>query len=99
MTGNFTVCKRVDKLSMCTVADSPTFPDWIRIVLSILASGHVKYTRWLRYPTILLGTAVLAFWIIGTLIAPLVISYDPLDQNINDSLQTPGAQHWWGADK
>ncbi|MCC7452011.1 MAG: ABC transporter permease [Anaerolineae bacterium] len=67
--------------------------------LSIPASGRVRYSRWLRHPTILLGTAVLAFWIIGTLVTPLIVSYDPLDQNINDSLQAPGAQHWWGADK
>lgn len=46
-----------------------------------------------------LGLAIIAIWLVGTLIGPVVLRYNPLDQNINDSLAQPGVDHWWGADK
>src|SRR5262245_27671601 len=62
-----------------------------------LVSGRAR--RWTVNWLILLGIAVLAVWVIGTLIAPLSLPYQPLQQNINDSLQPPGVDHPWGADK
>jgi peptide/nickel transport system permease protein len=47
----------------------------------------------------LIGLAVMLFWVAGTLVAPLTLPNDPLTQNINDSLQPPGGDHPWGADK
>jgi peptide/nickel transport system permease protein len=47
----------------------------------------------------LIGVAVMVFWVAGTLVAPLTLPHDPLTQNINDSLQPPGGDHPWGADK
>jgi peptide/nickel transport system permease protein len=47
----------------------------------------------------LIGLAVMVFWVAGTLVAPLTLPHDPLTQNINDSLQPPGGDHPWGADK
>jgi peptide/nickel transport system permease protein len=64
-----------------------------------LDSAPVRRWRWWRHPTIVIGLAVIAFWVIGTLIAPVVVPYQPLQQNINDSLQAPNAAHIWGADK
>jgi peptide/nickel transport system permease protein len=55
--------------------------------------------RWLRNPTVAVGLAVIAFWVIGTIIAPVVLAYQPLQLNINDSLATPDATHLFGADK
>ncbi|HLY25064.1 MAG TPA: ABC transporter permease [Aggregatilineales bacterium] len=56
--------------------------------------------KWLRtHPGVTFGLAILLFWMVGTLIAPAVISYDPLAPNINDSLAAPGIAHIWGADK
>src|SRR5215467_6450441 len=56
--------------------------------------------KWLRqHPGVSVGLAILLFWIVGTLIAPIVISYDPLAQNINDMLAPPSFTHFWGADK
>ncbi len=48
---------------------------------------------------VLVGLAVVAFWMIGAITAPILLPYQPLQQNINDSLQPPSAAHWWGADK
>jgi peptide/nickel transport system permease protein len=61
-------------------------------------SGRFRW-RWLRAPTVFMGIAVFVFWIIGTVAVPAFWPYGPLDQNINDSLQAPGAVHPWGADK
>jgi ABC-type dipeptide/oligopeptide/nickel transport system permease subunit len=47
----------------------------------------------------LIGFAVMMFWVVSTLVAPLTLPNDPLTQNINDSLQPPGGDHPWGADK
>ena len=56
--------------------------------------------KWLRHhPGVGLGLAVLLFWAVGTLIAPVVLAYDPLAQNVNDSLAAPSLAHIWGADK
>ncbi len=60
-------------------------------------SGHAR--RWQGNWLILVGLAVLAFWAIGTLIAPITLPYEPLQQNINHSLQPPNPDHPWGADK
>ncbi len=48
---------------------------------------------------LLISALILLFWAVGALIGPSVLAYQPLQQNINDSLQTPGAAHIWGADK
>lgn len=63
-----------------------------------LGAGLVA--RWLRYhPAIAFGAAVLLFWIIGTLLAPILLHYGPTDQNISAGLQPPGIVHLWGTDK
>src|SRR5258708_30810094 len=69
------------------------------ITSSTLASAPVRRWRWLSKPVILLGIAILLFWVIGTLIAPLFLAYEPLQGNVNDSLAPPGVDHPWGADK
>ncbi len=59
-----------------------------------------KGLRWLwRHGTLTISALVLLFWVIGALIGPVVLAYQPLQQNINDSLQEPGVAHFWGADK
>src|SRR5689334_7085756 len=55
--------------------------------------------RWLRNPTVVVGLAVIAFWVIGTIIAPLVLAYDPLQQNISDRMAAPALSHVFGADE
>src|SRR5258708_12491350 len=56
--------------------------------------------KWLRFhPGVSFGLAILLFWTVGALIAPIVITYDPLAPNISDSLAAPSIAHIWGADK
>jgi peptide/nickel transport system permease protein len=56
--------------------------------------------RWFtKHPIILIGTLIIAAWIVATLIIPLTQRYQPLQQNVNFSLQPPSSEYWWGADK
>jgi peptide/nickel transport system permease protein len=67
---------------------------------SALTSRNATFWRWLRrQPLVWAGFAVIAFWVIGTVIGPILLKYDPMLQNINDSLAAPGGAHIWGADK
>jgi peptide/nickel transport system permease protein len=52
-----------------------------------------------RHPGVSAGLAILLFWLVGTLLAPVLFTFDPLKPNINDSLAPPGSVHVWGADK
>jgi ABC-type dipeptide/oligopeptide/nickel transport system permease subunit len=69
--------------------------------ITSLTQDSARADRWrpLRSPQILIGFAVMMFWVVSTLVAPLTLPNDPLTQNINDSLQPPGGDHPWGADK
>jgi peptide/nickel transport system permease protein len=79
------------------------------ITLSIRASeranrdprrASLALLRWLwQHPTVLAGVAVVAFWVIGTLVIPYVGKFDPLGQNIDASLAPPDTANIWGADK
>jgi len=52
-----------------------------------------------RHWVLVLSGLVLLFWALGALIGPLVLIYQPLDQNINDSLLAPMLNHPFGTDK
>ena len=53
----------------------------------------------MRHPIILFGTLIIAAWIVATLLIPFTQRYQPLQQNVNFSLQPPSTDYWWGADK
>ena len=67
---------------------------------SVLVERTGRGLRWLRQRLALsISLVILIIWAIGALIGPTVLYYQPLQQNINDSLQAPGSAHFWGADK
>ena len=45
------------------------------------------------------GLIVIIIFIVLALLASVLAPYDPLEQNISDSLAPPSAEHWLGADK
>lgn len=47
----------------------------------------------------MLGLTIILFWAIAALIAPFTAVRDPLAQTINDRLQPPSAQYWFGTDE
>ncbi|MGH3703167.1 MAG: ABC transporter permease, partial [Agromyces sp.] len=45
------------------------------------------------------GTAVVAVYVLAAVFAPLIAPYDPLEQDIVDSLASPSWAHWLGTDE
>lgn len=52
-----------------------------------------------RNPMAMLGLVIIVFWAIAAIIAPFTPMRDPLSQTINDRLQSPSAQYWFGTDE
>ena len=55
--------------------------------------------RWFRTPTFVGGLAILATLIVVALLAPIITPYDPIQQDLNNTLAGPSAQHWLGTDQ
>lgn len=51
-----------------------------------------------RNPMAMLGLFIILFWSVAALIAPFTPMRDPLAQAIEDRLQAPSAQYWFGTD-
>src|SRR5471030_3253874 len=54
------------------------------------------YSR--RNPLVVLGIAIVAFWIIVAVLAPMLAPYAPLRQDIVHRLEEPGWSHPFGTD-
>jgi len=52
-----------------------------------------------RNPMAMLGLTIILFWAVAATIAPFTSMRDPLAQTINDRLQPPSAQYWFGTDE
>jgi peptide/nickel transport system permease protein len=57
------------------------------------------WRRFRKETTAIVGLAIIILFALLALLAPLVSPYNPLTQDISHSLATPGAVHWFGADK
>lgn len=44
------------------------------------------------------GIIICVFWILASLLAPVLAPYDPIAQELADKLQAPSAAHWFGTD-
>jgi peptide/nickel transport system permease protein len=67
-------------------------------VLVLRAEGRAA-SRWYRQPALVAGLAILAVVIGLALAAPLITSYNPITQNLSESLLPPSAQHLLGTDQ
>ena len=67
-------------------------------VLVLRAEGR-QASRWYRQPALVAGLAILAVVVGLSLAAPLITSYSPIAQNLNDSLLGPSASHLLGTDQ
>ncbi|MPZ79484.1 MAG: ABC transporter permease subunit [Actinophytocola sp.] len=56
------------------------------------------WRRFRRNRLAMLGLAVVVILIALALLQPFISPYDPYDQNLVNSLQSPGAEHWFGTD-
>jgi peptide/nickel transport system permease protein len=76
---------------MTTVATSPLAP-----ALGTTAQPRPRRQRnWTLYS----GLALLALIVLSAVLAPLLTSYDPIHQDLTQSLQPPGGDHLLGTDQ
>jgi peptide/nickel transport system permease protein len=52
-----------------------------------------------RNPMAMLGLAIILFWAVAAIIAPVTSMRDPLAQRIEDRLKPPSSQYWFGTDE
>lgn len=52
-----------------------------------------------RYPTTLMGFAIVGFFLLMAMVGPLFAPYSYSEQSISDRLQPPSSQHWFGTDQ
>jgi peptide/nickel transport system permease protein len=55
--------------------------------------------RWYRQPALMAGLVILGIIVVMAVAAPLITSYNPIAQNLNESLLGPSAQHLLGTDQ
>ena len=55
--------------------------------------------RLVRSPTFLVGATIVLFWILCAIFGPYVVPYDPLADDILNSLLPPSVDHWLGTDQ
>jgi peptide/nickel transport system permease protein len=48
---------------------------------------------------LMIGLALVAFLVLVAVLAPMIATHDPIQQNLTAILQSPSAQHWLGTDK
>ncbi len=59
--------------------------------------GRVR--RWYRQPALAAGLVLLAIILFAAVAAPLLTSYNPLQENLGAGLLDPSAHHWLGTDQ
>ncbi|WP_159948934.1 ABC transporter permease [Rhizobium sp. 18065] len=69
-----------------------------RLPEPIIALGNIL-TFLMRSPTSAFGLVVLSILIVTAIFAPLVATHDPYVQDLNITLQAPGAGHLFGTDE
>jgi peptide/nickel transport system permease protein len=69
------------------VAPIPSRSETRRVLLQLL-----------RKPMAVAGALVILAWIVMSIAAPLLSSYDPTEVNVDNRLTPPSAEHWLGVD-
>lgn len=56
--------------------------------------------RFFRHPTGVVGLGIILFFVLASLLAPVLNPYDPTrDRNLRERLNPPSAEHWFGTDE
>ena len=62
-------------------------------------SAQPRRANWYRQPALVAGLTITVIIIGLAVFAPLITPYNPIAQNLNDTLQGPSAAHWLGTDE
>lgn len=54
---------------------------------------------WYRNGSLMAGIGVIGFLVLVAILAPVIAPYDPIKQNLENALASPGPAHWLGTDK
>ena len=54
---------------------------------------------WYRNGTLVAGLVIVGLLVLAAVLAPLLTPYDPIKQDLQNSLLSPSADHWLGTDK
>ena len=66
---------------------------------SVKSEWQERRAQLQRSPSFVIGIAIVLFWVLCALFGPLVVPYDPLAQDVINSIAPPDAQHWFGTDQ
>jgi peptide/nickel transport system permease protein len=58
-----------------------------------------RRSRWFRQPALMAGLVITLIIVLVAILAPLLTSYNPITQNLSNTLQGPSAQHLLGTDQ
>ncbi|MCJ7625019.1 MAG: hypothetical protein MUO76_16080 [Anaerolineaceae bacterium] len=53
----------------------------------------------LRNPMAMIGLAIIVFWMLVAIFAPLISPYDPIAQTVENRLEPPSAKYFFGTDE
>ncbi len=62
-------------------------------------STQPRRANWYRQPALMAGLVITGIIVGLAIAAPLLTSYNPIVQNLNDTLQRPSAHHLLGTDQ
>jgi peptide/nickel transport system permease protein len=71
----------------------------VEIAATVQAPTTSGVARLLRRPTARVGAAIVAAFLLLTVIAPMIAPYDPYDQDFGSALQEPSLDHFFGTDQ
>ncbi|MFQ1003851.1 ABC transporter permease [Modestobacter sp. SSW1-42] len=54
---------------------------------------------WYRNGTLVTGLVIVGLLVLAAVFAPLLTPYDPIQQDLQNALQSPSSAHWLGTDK
>jgi peptide/nickel transport system permease protein len=60
---------------------------------------QARRATWYRQPALIAGLIITLIVVTAALAAPLITFYNPIAQNLNDTLQGPSGLHWLGTDQ
>lgn len=80
---------------MTTVTGTPGAP----LVATAVDVPRSRGRRWYHNRTLVAGLVVVGIIVLAAVFAPLLTSYDPITQNLTDTLAKPGGAHLLGTDQ
>ena len=86
-------------MSTIEIPPGPAGPEPASEPVLVLRAEGRHASRWYRQPALVAGLAILTVVVGMALAAPLITSYSPIAQNLNDTLLGPSSSHLLGTDQ